>query len=72
MPYTSEKIVSTLLTVPARDGNFKSALDLASEDQVTAAIVKMIDTTGAPLPGHKSRVTALRRRLRQLRRGADG
>ena len=69
--YRPPDVVTALTTVPAGDGNFKSALSRADASEVEAAIVKMIDTTGAPLPGHKSRVAALRRRLRQLRKDAS-
>lgn len=69
MPYTPEKIVHTLCSVPARDGNFKAALDLASEDQLDEAWRRMTDRSGQPFPGEKGRVAAVHIRLRQKRRG---
>jgi hypothetical protein len=69
MPYTAEKIISTLCSVPARDGNFKAALDHATEPQLEEAWRRMTDIVGEPYPGEKSRVRAVRARLRQKRRG---
>ena len=72
MPYQPPDVVHVLVTVPAGDGNFKSALSRSNEDDVTAAILVMTDSLGEPRRGHKARVAALNRRLRQLRRQNDG
>ena len=71
MPYQPPDVVHVLVTVPAGDGNFRSALSRSSEDQVTAAIIVMTDSLGEPRLGHKARVAALDRRLRELRRARD-
>jgi len=71
MPYRPPDVVHVLVTVPAGDGNFRSALSRSSEDQVTAAIIVMTDSRGEPRRGHKARVAALDRRLRELRRARD-
>lgn len=68
--YRPPDVVDVLTTCPAGDVNFKSALSRANEDQVTAAILVMTDSLGEARPGHKSRVAALDRRLRQLRKAA--
>jgi len=71
MPYQPPDVVHVLVTVPAGDGNFKSALSRSNEDDVTAAIIVMTDSLGEPRRGHKARVAALDRRLRELRRARD-
>ena len=70
--YRPPDVVDVLTTCPAGDGNFKSALSRSNEDDVTAAILVMTDSLGEPRRGHKARVAALNRRLRQLRRQNDG
>ena len=66
---TGEKIVNTLCSVPARDVNFTAALDRATELRLEEAWRRMTDRVGEPYPGEKSRVRAVRARLRQKRRG---
>lgn len=53
-----------LTSVPARDGNFKSHLKMASADEIKEAISIM---TGKGEKGNASRIAALSRELRKRR-----
>lgn len=53
--------VHALVTLPATDGNFKSRLGRASENEIEQAIAQMKKSGGS----HKSRITACERELRR-------
>ena len=53
--------VHSLSTLPANDGNFKSCLNRATENQIMLAIVRMKDNGGK----HKGRISACERELRR-------
>ena len=56
--------VHTLCVLPATDGNFKSALERASNEHIQEAIDTMKSSDGQ----HKSRITACERELRRRKK----
>lgn len=54
-------IVHSLSTLPANDGNFKSELERATNEQIEKSIQTMKQNGGQ----HKSRITACERELRK-------
>lgn len=53
--------VKCLSSVPCNDGNFKSALSRATDNEITLALDIMATTRGQ----HKGRITACQRELRK-------
>lgn len=53
--------VKCLSSVPCDDGNFKSALSRATDNEITLALDIMATTSGQ----HKGRITACQRELRK-------
>lgn len=56
--------VHTLCVVPVTDGNFKSALERASNEHIKEAIETMKSSNGQ----HKSRILACERELRRRKK----
>lgn len=54
-------VVHSLSTLPANDGNFKSELERATNEQIEQAIQKMNESGGQ----NKSRIAACERELRK-------
>ena len=54
----------SLSTLPANDLNFKSSLNMATEDQIMLAIVHMKDNGGK----HKGRISACERELKRRKK----
>ena len=55
----------SLSTLPCNDGNFKSAMNRASNDEIEKAIEIMKANNGS----HKGRILACERELRKRKRG---
>ena len=55
----------SLSTLPCNDGNFKSAMNRATDDEIEKAI-EIMKTNGA---SHKGRILACERELRKRKRG---
>ena len=53
--------VHSLSSLPATDGNFKSVLNRATDDEISQAIELMENSSGQ----HKGRITACKRELRK-------
>lgn len=53
--------VKCLSSLPCNDGNFKSALSRATDNEITLALDIMTTTSGQ----HKGRITACQRELRK-------
>lgn len=53
--------VHSLSTLPVNDGNFKSCLNRATEDEIKLAIIHMKENGGK----HKGRIQACARELRR-------
>lgn len=58
----NDDIVFCLCQLPSADGNFKSSLRRAKEDEIRCAIEKMKND---PVSKHKSRILACERELRK-------
>ena len=56
--------VHALSSLPASDGNFKSALSRATDEEINKAIDVMVTTGGQ----HKGRITACKRELRKRKK----
>lgn len=59
--------VHCLSSLPASDGNFKSALNRATDKEITIALDVMATTGGQ----HKGRITACQRELRKRKKVRD-
>ena len=60
-------IVHCLSSLPASDGNFLSALNRATDEEITIALDVMATTGGQ----HKGRITACQRELRKRMKARD-
>lgn len=61
---TEIDIVHSLSTLPANDGNFKSALERAKNEDIEKAIQKMKDNGGQ----NKGRISACEREIHKRKR----
>ncbi len=59
--FKQDRNYQTLITVPANDGNFKSALKQATDDDLNKAVQCLTDNP----KGNKSRLVACRRELKR-------